>query len=31
MIELPEDSSDPSVVGVGHHRMCYIDPEDNSQ
>lgn len=31
MIELPKDSSDPSVVGVGHHRMCYIDPEDNSK
>lgn len=31
MIELPKDSSDPSVVGVGHHRMCYIDPKDNSK
>ena len=31
MIELPKDSSDPSVVGVGHHHMCYIDPEDNSK
>lgn len=29
MIELPKDSSDPSVVGVGHHRICFIDPEDS--
>lgn len=31
MIELPVDPSDPSVVGIGHHRMCYIDPEDISK
>lgn len=31
MIELPVDPSDPSVVGVGHHRMCFIDPEDSSK
>ena len=28
MIELPKDHSDPLVVGVGRHRVCYIHPED---
>lgn len=31
MIILPKDQSDPLVVGVGHHRVCYIDPEDNTK
>ncbi len=31
MIELPKDQSDPLVVGVGHHRTCYIHPEDPSK
>lgn len=28
VIELPEDRNDPLVVGVGHHRTCYIHPSD---
>lgn len=28
MIELPKDHSDPLVVGVGRHKVCYIHPED---
>ena len=28
MIELPKDHSDPLVVGVGRHRVCYIHPKD---
>ena len=28
MIELPKEHSDPLVIGVGHHRVCYIHPED---
>ena len=31
MIVLPEDHSDPLVVGVGHHRACYIHPQDHSK
>lgn len=31
MIELPKDHSDPLVVGVGHHRACYIHPQDASK
>ena len=28
MINLPENHSDPLVIGVGAHRACYIHPED---
>ena len=28
MIELPKEHSDPLVIGVGHHRVCYIHPQD---
>ena len=31
MIQLPLDMNDPLVVGVGHHRTCYIDPEDRTK
>ena len=31
MIELPIGSSDPLIVGVGHHRTCYIHPQDASK
>ena len=30
MIELPKEHSDPLVIGVGHHRVCYIHPQDPS-
>ena len=28
MIQLSEDHSDISVIGVGAHRACYIHPND---
>ena len=28
MIQLSEDHSDISVIGVGAHRACYIHPDD---
>lgn len=31
MIQLPLDKNDPLVVGVGRHRTCYIDPEDQTK
>lgn len=31
MIQLLKDQSDPLVVGVGHHRTCYIHPKDPSK
>ena len=31
MLILPNDHSDPLVIGVGHHRACYIHPQDASK
>ena len=31
MIELPIGSSDPLIIGIGHHRTCYIHPRDTSK
>lgn len=31
MIELPKEHSDPLVVGVGRHRVCYIHPQDSTK
>lgn len=31
MLVLPKNLSDPLVVGVGHHRACYIHPQDSKK
>ena len=31
MVKLPIGSSDPLIIGIGHHRTCYIHPHDTSK
>lgn len=31
MINLPQNHSDPLVIGVGAHRACYIHPDDHQK